>query len=75
MLDPFPGMVPEKNQPHNMRPLTQSEMNQVTGGNPVLLAVLTGIVIGVTVSSVSNIENNWADFKAGFSQGFNNALK
>jgi hypothetical protein len=58
-----------------MKSLTPNEMDLITGGNPVLWGLLFGVVTGLTVITVGNIENNWPDFKAGFVQGFNNALK
>ena len=45
--------------------MDDSELENCRGGNPLLIPIITGIVVGVSLSFTNAIVNNWDNFKAG----------
>ncbi len=74
-LQHTPGIPPGcTSTPHTMNELNPHELVGICGGNPVLPLVYT-LVGAVTATTLNNIYANWAAFKTGVSDGFENALK
>jgi hypothetical protein len=48
-----------------MQELDSVQLDELVGGNPFLVPIVTGIAVGVSLSFTNAIVNNWNNFKAG----------
>lgn len=53
-----------------MKELNKDEMDRIAGGE----ALLTGLVIGLTVITAAYIEDHWSEFKTGVVSGVRSTI-
>ena len=45
--------------------LDDSELENCVGGNPLLVPIITGLVVGISMAVTNAVVGNWDNFKAG----------
>jgi hypothetical protein len=58
-----------KNMKIELQEMTNKELEETEGGNPLL--ILLGVGIASAGFLATGVINNWEDFKTGMSQGYN----
>lgn len=48
-----------------MQELDSVQLDELIGGNPFLVPIVTGIAVGVSLAVTNSIVSNWNNFKAG----------